>query len=392
MSLVHPRRAPQGFSSLRVFIHCAPECIPKFMSNLAADLAPREGDNQTISEVLSDKISSQEIAKLLRDFPEAAASLLQKITAKPKVKSEGWHGLPSRVSFAPEGPFLRFLSQFVRVGGRFYTFYQDEREWSGSHLSGTTRSRKQRHRAHATETALDVELEVVSELWPQVCSIPNIISPNFFSAVLDASERPQPDALFLFKCVPIRAAVSYTFWNGAIWVDVVQFLVSVWGLGLLLVETFMAHEASEDSDMLEDNIARVFEPSFITERYKSGVVADWIIAKGIVDTLLEGAQFWGCVDIEEPWSYLRPGNLWDVIRSGLPILLLCFYDLPVLQTGIARRPSARMVQHLVWERCRHKVCAVGVTYSERIGHALLPLHKLASGLMPVRAPIHRRRL
>lgn len=25
----------------------------------------------------------------------------------------------------------------------------------------------------------------------------------------------------------------------------------------------------------------------------------------------------------------------------------------------------------------------GVTYSERIGHALLPLHKLASGLMPV---------
>ena len=33
----------------------------------------------------------------------------------------------------------------------------------------------------------------------------------------------------------------------------------------------------------------------------------------------------------------------------------------------------------------------GVTYSERIGHALLPLHKLASGLMPAGEPNGQRR-
>lgn len=35
------------------------------------------------------------------------------------------------------------------------------------------------------------------------------------------------------------------------------------------------------------------------------------------------------------------GNLWDLLRSVLPILLLWLYDLRVLQIGIAGRPSYR---------------------------------------------------
>eukprot|EP00435_Cladocopium_sp_Y103_P000996 s4734_g1.t1 len=268
-----------SMSSLRVFIHCAPECIPLFMDELTS-----ENDNRTISEVLADKMSSKDIAKLLRDFPEAAASILQSVTSKPKVISEGWHPLPSRVSFASRSRLVRALSPFLRVG-RFYTRYESEKEWSYDD------EKYKEPEWHKKIT--QCEEPPIFDAMIQVCCIPNIISPNFFSAVLDASERQQPDALFLFKCVPIRAAVSYTFWNGAIWVDVAQFLVSVWGLGLLLVETFLAHEAAKDSQMLESNISRVFEPSFITHVYKRGVVADWIIAKGIVDLLLEVTQFWG---------------------------------------------------------------------------------------------------
>jgi hypothetical protein len=77
----------------------------------------------------------------------------------------------------------------------------------------------------------------------QVCHIPDIISPSFFSAVLDARTTHQ-QALFLFKCTPVRGAVWFTFWYGSMWVDIVQTVISTWGLCLLVIETLMAHEAS----------------------------------------------------------------------------------------------------------------------------------------------------
>eukprot|EP00913_Durusdinium_trenchii_P031274 g29281.t1 len=128
--------------------------------------------------------------------------------------------------------------------------------------------------------------------------------------------------------------------------------------------------------MLQSQIARAElsggakTPSFITETYKMGVVADWIIAKGIVDLLLEVAQLMGCVVIGEPQKRDAPigGNVWDLMRSVIPILLLWHYEKRILQT---------LIVLIYWMRLLE-----GVTYSERIGHALLPLHKLASGLMP----------
>lgn len=347
--------APKGMGSLRVFIHEAPECIPLFMEQLTRE-------DRAISEVLANKISSRDIAKLLREFPEAAASVLETVTTAPYVECEGWHPLPARVSFASSlwlvnGP----LSALIQPS-RFRCFYERENEWGFN---------ARKYQAPPWHDKLEsCQAPPVYDAKIQVCSIPNIINPNFFSAVLDASEGiyPAEPALFLFQCVPIRAAVSYTFWNGAIWVDLAQFLVSFWGLCLLLVETFLAHEAATDQEMLQSQIARVYEPSFITETYKMGVVADWIIAKGIVDLLLEVAQFMGCVVIGEPQCYFRLGNVWDLMRSVIPILLLWHYEKRILQT---------LIVLIYWMRLLE-----GVTYSERIGHALLPLHKLASGLMP----------
>lgn len=65
----------------------------------------------------------------------------------------------------------------------------------------------------------------MKEVKIQVCRVPNIITPGFFSAVLDARVGSEP-ALFLFECVPIRAAISFTFWKGAVWIDMLQFLLS----------------------------------------------------------------------------------------------------------------------------------------------------------------------
>jgi len=345
-----------GMGSLRTFIHCAPECIPTFMRALERD----KNLLKSIPEVLADKISSKDIAKLLRGCPEAAASVLKCLTREPGALSPGWHPLPSRVSFASRHWLMVKLAPWFGYP-RFYKFvtmYENECDWSYSDRSYQAPEWHNYITHHKVSPMYDVKI--------QVCSVPDIISPNFFSAVLDASAN-QLDALKLFKqCIPIRAAVNYTFWNGAIWVDVAQFLVSVWGLGLLLVETYIAHEAAADRANLTEKMSGVFHPSFITK--SDGVVADWIIAKGIVDLLLELAQIRGCIVIGEPMSYLNSGNLWDLTRSILPICLLFHYDLRPLQT---------LIVLIYWIRLLE-----GVTFSERIGHALLPLHKVASGLLP----------
>ena len=193
----------------------------------------------------------------------------------------------------------------------------------------------------------------------QVCHIPDIISPSFFSAVLDA-QTTQQQAMFLFKCAPVRGAVWFTFWNGSMWVDIVQTVTSSWGLCLLVVETLMAHEASVETDQA----FVALKPSLADGH---GIVADWIVAKGIVDVLLEAVQFAACCR-KDPTSYCRLGNLWDLIRSFLPIMLLWQHQSRLLQCLIILMYWMRLLE--------------GVSLSKQIGLALLPLKKLAHGLLP----------
>lgn len=181
----------------------------------------------------------------------------------------------------------------------------------------------------------------------------------FFSAVLDARTTHQ-QALFLFKCTPVRGAVWFTFWYGSMWVDIVQTVISTWGLCLLVIETLMAHEASVEADQAFVALT----PSLANGQ---GIVADWIVAKGIVDGFLEAVQFVVCCRTD-PASYCRLGNLWDLIRSFLPILLLWQHQSRWLQC---------LIILIYWMRLLE-----GVSLSRQIGLALLPLKKLAHGLLP----------
>eukprot|EP00913_Durusdinium_trenchii_P022440 g21078.t2 len=153
----------------------------------------------------------------------------------------------------------------------------------------------------------------------QVCSIPDLISPIFFSAILSGDE-----SLFLFNCIPGLQSTT--------------------------------------------GLSAVFEPSFVKEGITTGVVADWIIAKGLVDVFLELAELAGCyASMKGLGSYFRPGNFWDVTRSLLPILLL-HYESRALQVCVIL---------IYWMRLLE-----GVMLSRQIGYAFLPLHKLAAGLLP----------
>ncbi|CAE7844259.1 unnamed protein product [Symbiodinium microadriaticum] len=354
------KAAPPHISSLKVFIHRAPECIPMFMSRLR-DTNRMGCRNEELSKRLADELTHKDIARLLRDCPEAAVALLNGVTAKPIVASEGWHPLPSRVSFAARSPIVRLLKSFFPTR-RFLCFYETECSWSYDDHA---------YEAPAWHSKItDVKEPPCVDASIQVCYIPNIVSANSFAALVSCTGGEDP-ALFLYDSVAVRAAVSYTFWNGAIWVDVLQFLISFWGLTLLVLETCFKHEAAvgKKMDYLDWQMNEgVFQPSFVAQSDRNGVVADWIIAKGMVDLLLEVAQFCGCCVIGEVSSYLNLGNVWDLSRSIIPIMLLFFHDSRFLHL---------LIVLIYWMRLLE-----GVTYSEKIGHALLPLQKLATGLLP----------
>ena len=80
--------------SFRTFIHRAPECIPSFAKRLQELWSEQELTQQL------GNVTVEDLATLLNDFPQAAASVLEAATARPFVVSEGRHPMPARVSFA----------------------------------------------------------------------------------------------------------------------------------------------------------------------------------------------------------------------------------------------------------------------------------------------------
>ena len=129
-------------------------------------------------------------------------------------------------------------------------------------------------------------------------------------------------------------------------------------------------------------------------------------SQGIVDGFLEAVQFVVCCRTD-PASYCRLGNLWDLIRSFLPILLLwqhqsrllqcliiliywmlilynhvCMYFFPpTLPQRLITIVGTGVFFNLELDVPRMRLLE-GVSLSRQIGLALLPLKKLAHGLLP----------
>ena len=139
-----------------------------------------------------------------------------------------------------------------------------------------------------------------------------------------------------------------------------QLLLGLWTLTLILIETSFLCET--------DTLDGMFYPSFIPPTNGSqSVVADWILARAIADLLLELAQLYGCVAIGKSQLYFNSGNLWDICRSFVPLLLLYY-------------PSSRALHVatvlIYWFRLLE---GAPIT---TMGHDLLPLKRLLFGLAP----------
>ena len=336
--------APLTSSSLRIFVHRAPECVPEFMRRWRRSEGP-------IVEKLSLDIS--DVIHLMRDFPEAAASLIDSMTCKPKVANEGDHPLPARISFASQswlGRRAQSLSLLPKTESR--SFCEFCCDWDFDDTLGIA------PKWHDQLTAPYPWEPPVYDAKIQVCKIPNIITPLFFGALPTSVDDEA--ALSLFASPVVRAAVSFTFWNGAVWMDMAQLLLGLWTLTLILIETALLCET--------DTLDSVFYPSFIPPTNGSqSVVADWILARAIADLLLELAQLYGCVAIGKSQLYFNSGNLWDICRSIVPLLLLYY-------------PSSRALHVatvlIYWFRLLE---GAPIT---TMGHDLLPLKRLLFGLAP----------
>ena len=154
--------APLTSSSLRIFVHRASECVPEFMRRWSRSEGP-------IVEKLSLDIS--DVIHLMRDFPEAAASLIDSMTCKPKVANEGDHPLPARISFASQS-WLGRRAQSLLPKTESRSFCEFCCDWDFDDTLGI---------APKWHDQLYDFLELpVYDAKIQVCKIPNIITPLFF--------------------------------------------------------------------------------------------------------------------------------------------------------------------------------------------------------------------
>ena len=360
--------APINGSSLRTFIHQAPECIPTFLSCALE----KQQSGGRMMQLMAHQLTSKELAQLLRDRPEVAAALLNMLTATPEAMGsgpagdEGWH---QRVSFAPRAGVLRLFRSCLQFQYQpRLVFYESDTAW----LSDAYEAPDWHHRIIEVKDPPMLE----ASFW--VCYVPNLISPTIFSAL--SSHAGGPAAESVFGCRPIQAAVLYAFWNGAVWTDSLQFFASLWGLVLLVLETMSRHELSVESDKRNFDAQMnegVFGPGFLAgsqrcnihlneglglPRRCSGVVADWMVAKGVVDLVLEAFQLYGCAVTFQVSSYFNAGNLWDLIRSILPLALVVGYQYRLLHLLIVLIYWMRL-----WE---------GLVLTPSLGPALLPFQHL----------------
>jgi len=321
--------APLTPKSLLIFIQEEPKCIPSFLDRWFSQ-------DGLSAENLSKLVTTAVLSKLLSECPEAADALLNALSSTPECESEGWHPLPSRMSFAPVNFYQRLQNALNPPRDRF-SVYVPDRHWNFD---------MQTFHAPAWHTKwTDSKLRPIRDVRIRVCQVPDLIRPEFVAALCEAAED---DTLAIFNNRAIRSMLELVWWKGAIRVDILQVVLSVWGLCLLVLETGLAawteHEVSDH------------------------ISIDFVAARAVVDVLHEFAQLAGYVKIGRTANYFTDwGNVYDIFRCLVPALL--FFDR-------YNRVVRVLVILIYWMRI------LELNFSESLSRELLPIIRLARGLGP----------
>jgi len=356
-------------ASLRVFMDHEPRCIPHFVKEIV-------DSKEVTGAKIAAHLTGPELAEVIREYPLAACALLDGVLEPPEVEGNGWHSLPSRVSFAPKG-FVEHLRYLLNPCREVMVFYEPDNTWKYDVARFEAPAWHDELTSGGAKPIRDCDIKV--------CHIPDIIGPEFFSALGDASSE---ESEAVFKNPVVNGAIEYTWWRGASRVDIMQVVLSLWGLVLLILETYLIHTysphhaharrlrphgshagvAAGDDWQSSDVVASSdFETGALVE---ISVAADFIGAKGVVDVLHELMQFLGLLCIGRGRDYYRDiGNAFDLFRAA--VLMTLFFN-----------RTSQTLRVLVIFICWMRLLDV-FTSAEKIATALLPIKRSAKGLLPV---------
>lgn len=317
--------------SLQVFMKMEPRCVPAFLKRVVQSKA-------LPGALLADYVTTDELANLLRVSSLAGSAVLDCVTTVPAVEHPGWNPLPTRVSFAPRNSWEK-LRRFANSEEQFSVFYRPEQSWQYN----AREFRAPKWQMHLKDRSagrpiLDVDI--------RVCHMPNIICAEFFAALLSCTDQCQGS---IFENDVVRGATDFAWWHGAWSVDLLSGVLSIWCLVLLVFETYLLTEEA-------------------TREMQAAVA--FIVARSCVDIFLEAAQAIGFFRMGRGCDYFDAENAFDLLRSGVPILLLKV-DSNRYSWGLI------LVVFLTWGRL------LGVfTSAERIARVLLPITRLVWDLIP----------
>jgi len=384
--------------SLKLLIYQLPRCIPKFLQRMGADalndidLSEDGGDGEDGREdgrmdgkSIARFIEPEDIARLMRECPEAACALLDYCSLKPKVMS-GHNPLPTRVSFAPR-TWTQGLQKSLNLQNDLLVFHKEAEVWEYDTSNFTmpewhsaiTERKTPYNRKNHKEIVRDERRRrrmARRDAEIKVCHVPNLLTAEYFQAIIDASEADPAYARFDNDVV--RSSIHYAFWHGACMYDVFQVAMSFWAVLILVFETCML--VFEEDVHVRDS--RRLHPGSTWQAPKGEDLTDgggcllcdlhlatsWIAAKGLVDFLMEVLQFLGCYTMGQPTSYFTLGNIFDVFRS-------------VAQQMLFWHPGSKIVNVVVIFCLWLRLLEVFST-AEKVARAILPIRDLAKGLAP----------
>jgi len=331
--------APLTPHSLKFFVDNEQRCLQSFIQRMMSS-------NWTPAE-LAKHITGVDISKVLRSSPEAASALLDGLTGVPECESIGWWPLPSRVSFAPRSR-LECLRALVNPPAQVLSYYQTDSFWRYNltqfeapewHDSLTDRS--------WGKPVVDASIKV--------CHVPNMVCAEFFSAVVEASDSGLIDDLNIYRNLVVQGSINVAWWHGACAADMAHVILTIVGLGVLVVETSLPVPSSD-----------------LKSVHPAPAASAFLGAKGAVDLTMEVVQFAGCIAIGRAYDYISVGNLVDLCLCAMQMFLL-FSD----PDGPKHRVVIVAVVFLYWARLGRVF-----NWAENISRALLPIQKLVHSLGP----------
>mmetsp|Transcript_143608 Transcript_143608/g.357925 ORF Transcript_143608/g.357925 Transcript_143608/m.357925 type:complete len:817 (-) Transcript_143608:132-2582(-) len=324
--------APCKLESALVFIRYDPRCLLSFLE--------RKDINTTdFAQALGSVLGMKDLCELMWEYPEAALAILNVLVHRPHCEGEGWHPLPVEMSFAPRN-FREKLRDLLNPPRTCHPMYVPDNDWKYDVVRFDYPAWHKVITQRKGNPIRDVSIKV--------CLLPNTIDSSFLNAL---SNTDIEKGSLVFENTAVLCMLDIVWWQGAVKVDLVQVLISLWCLFLLVLQTIFTVDKHGHSHRF---------------------VWDFVTARAILDLVHEVLQVIGLAKINKVSSYFTCDNFLDLSRSALPLVLLFLPD---------ETERVKVVVHVAvvlsyWMRL------LEVNFSESMSRELLPIMHLVRGLIP----------